>query len=143
MTSRKIYPLILSGGSGTRLWPLSRETYPKQFLDLYGKEGKSLLQQTQERILDLKDLEKPIIICNNEHRFLVAEQMRKINIIPKAIILETEGRNTAPAIAIAALKALENDQDSILLVLSSDQTVNCTCLSRFDSCGSSKKIFFS
>ena len=80
----KVIPIILCGGSGTRLWPLSRKSYPKQFLDLHSKTGKSLLQQTQERILDLNELEKPIIICNDEHRFLVAEQMRMINIIPYA-----------------------------------------------------------
>ena len=124
MKSRKIYPVILCGGSGTRLWPLSRRSYPKQFLDLHSKEGQSLLQQTQERILDLNDLENPIIICNSEHRFLVAEQMRKINIVPKAIILETEGRNTAPAIALGAIKALEEDKDSLILVLSADHIIN-------------------
>ena len=120
----KIIPIILCGGSGTRLWPLSRKSYPKQFLDLHGAIGKSLLQQTQERLLDLNELEKPIIICNDEHRFLVAEQMRKINIIPNSIILETEGRNTAPAIALGAIKALEEDEDSIILVLSADHVIN-------------------
>ena len=106
----KIVPIILTGGSGSRLWPLSRQSYPKQFLDLYGQNNKSLLQQTQERISFLNWITEPIIICNEEHRFLVAEQMRDINVKPKAIILENEGKNTAPAIALGAIKALEEDK---------------------------------
>ena len=87
MNKIKIIPLILCGGKGTRLWPLSRQSYPKQFLNLFGEDDKSLLQQTQERISSLKGLSDPIIICNDEHRFLVAEQMR-IGVKPRAIILE-------------------------------------------------------
>ena len=83
MNATSLLPLILCGGSGTRLWPLSRESYPKQFIALHGDSEKSLLQQTQERISDLDGLEEPIIICNEEQRFLVAEQMRSINIKPK------------------------------------------------------------
>ena len=123
MKRLKIIPLILCGGKGTRLWPLSRESYPKQFIALHGDSDKSLLQQTQERISNLDGLEEPIIICNEEHRFLVAEQMREINIIPKAIILETEGRNTAPAITLGAIKAFEEDKNSIILVLSADHII--------------------
>ena len=120
----KVIPVILCGGKGSRLWPLSRQSYPKQFLDLYGNNSKSLLQQTQERINFLSDLSNPIIICNEEHRFLVAEQMRNIAISPKAIILETEGKNTAPAVALAAIKALEEDsEDSLLLILSADHII--------------------
>ncbi len=120
----KVIPVILCGGKGSRLWPLSRQSYPKQFLDLYGNNSKSLLQQTQERINFLNDLSNPIIICNEEHRFLVAEQMRNIAISPKAIILETEGKNTAPAVALAAIKALEEDsEDSLLLILSADHII--------------------
>ena len=119
----KIIPLILCGGRGTRLWPLSRESYPKQFIALHGNSDKSLLQQTQERISDIDCIEEPIIVCNEEHRFLVAEQMRKINITPKAIILETEGRNTAPAITLGAIKAFEEDQNSLILVLSADHLI--------------------
>ena len=104
----KVIPIILCGGEGSRLWPLSRKGFPKQFLSLTGDNKKTLLQQTQERILDIKGIEDPIIICNEEHRFLVAEQMREINIKPQAIILEAEGKNTAPAITLGALKALEN-----------------------------------
>ena len=75
MESYPVIPIILCGGSGTRLWPLSRESYPKQFLSLISKKGKSLLQETQERILDLKDILDPILICNEEHRFIVAEDV--------------------------------------------------------------------
>ena len=124
MKRLKIIPLILCGGKGTRLWPLSRETYPKQFISLHGNSDKSLLQQTQERISDLDGVEQPIIVCNEEHRFLVAEQMRNININPKAIILEPKGRNTAPAITLGAIKAFEEDENSLILVLSADHIVN-------------------
>ena len=121
---QKIIPIILCGGKGSRLWPLSRQSYPKQFLSIYGENKKSLLQQTQERISFLSGITEPIIICNEEHRFLVAEQMREINIKPKAIILENEGKNTAPAIALGAIKALEEDQeDPLLLILSADHII--------------------
>ena len=119
----KIIPLILCGGTGTRLWPLSRQSYPKQFLALIRNNYKSLLQQTQERISHLPEIDNPIIICNEEHRFLVAEQMRNINTNPKAIILENKGKNTAPAIALGAIKALEEDKESLLLVLSADHII--------------------
>ena len=119
----QIIPVILCGGTGTRLWPLSRKSYPKQFLNLNIKSNKSLLQQTQERLLSLKNIKPPILICNEEHRFIVAEQMRKIGVKPSAIILEKVGRNTGPAISLAALKALELDQNSILLILSSDHLI--------------------
>ena len=100
-----IIPIILCGGRGTRLWPLSRQSYPKQFLALYCENNKSLLHQTQERISFLKGITEPIIICNEEHRFIVGDQMRKIKTDPLSIILEPTRRNTAPAITIAALKA--------------------------------------
>ena len=119
----KIIPLMLCGGTGTRLWPLSRQSYPKQFLALIRNNYKSLLQQTQERISHLPEIDNPIIICNEEHRFLVAEQMRNINTNPKAIILENKGKNTAPAIALGAIKALEEDKESLLLVLSADHII--------------------
>ena len=123
MSTKHIIPVILCGGLGTRLWPLSRESYPKQFLSINSKEDKSLLQKTQERLKGIKNIKPPIIICNEEHRFIVAEQMRKINIKPNIIILEPEGRNTAPAINIAALKALQSEEDPIILVLSSDHYI--------------------
>ncbi|MDC3092348.1 mannose-1-phosphate guanylyltransferase/mannose-6-phosphate isomerase, partial [Prochlorococcus sp. AH-716-M18] len=107
----------------SRLWPLSRESFPKQYLNLNNENKLSLLQTTQKRLTDLNDLDKPIIICNEDHRFLVAEQMRQIDTDPKSIILEPFGRNTAPAITIAALKALETEKDAILLVLAADHDI--------------------
>ena len=118
-----IQPVILAGGSGTRLWPLSRSSFPKQFLSLT-KEGKeTMLQLTLGRIMDFENLINPILICNEEHRFIAAEQMRAINVKPRSIFLEPFGRNTAPAITIAALKALENEDDPILMVLSADHII--------------------
>ena len=123
MTKTCIFPVILCGGTGSRLWPLSRKSYPKQFLSINNNTAKSLLQSTQERIKNLKGLKDPILICSEEHRFLVAEQMREINVNPNSILLEPFGRNTAPAITLAALKALEIEEDPILLVLSSDHII--------------------
>ncbi len=126
MKSNPIVPIILAGGSGSRLWPLSRKSYPKQYLSLLEKDN-TLLQITYKRIKDLDNLINPIIICNEEHRFIVGDQMRKIKIDPLSIILEPFGRNTAPAIAIAALKAVEHfkeeDIEPILLILSSDHHI--------------------
>ncbi len=118
-----IIPVILCGGSGSRLWPLSRESYPKQFLSLKKEEKFSLLQKTIKRISTLKNLKNPILVCNEEHRFIVAEQMRELNIENFIILLEPFGRNTAPAITIAALKSLEIEENSTLLVLSSDHEI--------------------
>ena len=123
MSNSYIFPLILCGGSGSRLWPLSRESYPKQFLSIKKENKYTLLQQTIKRILPLKNLKKPILVCNEEHRFIVAEQMREINIEDFIILLEPFGRNTAPAITLAALKSLELDEDPTLLVLSSDHEI--------------------
>lgn len=119
----QLIPVILCGGSGSRLWPLSRKSYPKQFLNLNIQSNKSLLQQTQERLLSLKNIKPPIVICNEEHRFIVAEQMRGIDVKPSAIILEKEGKNTGPAISLAAIKSLELEQNPILLILSSDHLI--------------------
>ena len=118
MNYPKILPVILCGGSGSRLWPLSRESFPKQYLSFNLNEGKTFLQKTQERLKGLDNIEDPIIICNESHRFIVAEQLRAINISPKKIILEPFGRNTAPAIAIASILALEDYKDINLLILS-------------------------
>ena len=123
MTLDVILPVILCGGSGSRLWPLSRQSFPKQFLTLNLTNNKSLLQRTQIRTRNIKNIKNPILICNEEHRFIAAEQMREINVKPNSIILEPFGRNTAPAITIAALKALENFNDAHLLVLSSDHQI--------------------
>lgn len=122
----EIIPVILSGGSGTRLWPLSRSSYPKQYLNIDEKNNYSLLQNTYLRLNGIKNLKSPIIISNQDQRFIVAEQMREINVEPHSIILEPIGRNTAPAIALASLKALEGGKDPILIVLSSDHKVEST-----------------
>lgn len=111
-------PVILSGGSGTRLWPLSRGQYPKQFLPLVSRQ--TMLQETLCRLHGLEGLEKPIAVCNEDHRFMVAEQLREVNAKPTAIILEPVGRNTAPAVALAALAAAP---DAVLLVLPSDHVI--------------------
>ncbi len=116
-----IIPVILAGGSGTRLWPLSRELYPKQLIDIYNEH--TMLQNTVLRLEGVEMLGSPIVVCNEEHRFMTAEQLRKIEIDPNAIILEPVGRNTAPAIALAALKAMENKDDPILLVLPADHVI--------------------
>ena len=120
MRKNPIIPIILCGGSGSRLWPLSRNSYPKQYLSLCTDDNKTLLQKTVERITSLDNSKSPILICNEEHRFLVAEQMREINVIPSAIILEPFGRNTAPAITLGAIKALTLEKNPDLLILSSD-----------------------
>lgn len=119
----KIIPVILSGGSGSRLWPLSRSAYPKQLIPLISK--KTMLQETLFRLSGWKDIGDPVIICGNEHRFIVAEQIRDININPQVIILEPEGRNTAPAIAAAALSLID-EEDSAMLVLPADHVIKNT-----------------
>ncbi|MEC4747762.1 mannose-1-phosphate guanylyltransferase/mannose-6-phosphate isomerase [Methylomicrobium sp. Wu6] len=111
-------PVILSGGSGTRLWPLSRTHYPKQFLPLTSEN--TMLQETWLRLEGVPALSSPIAVCNEAHRFMVAEQLREIDVKPGAIILEPFGRNTAPAIALAALST---HPDEVLLVLPSDHVI--------------------
>lgn len=118
-----MYPVILSGGSGTRLWPLSRPLYPKQFLPLHSDY--SLFQETLQR-LETLDVQNPIVICNEEHRFIVAENMRALNIQAYSIFLEPVGRNTAPAIAVAAIAAIKEDKDALLLVLPADHVIEDT-----------------
>ena len=115
-----LQPVLLSGGSGTRLWPLSREAYPKQFLPLAGSE--TMLQATWQRVQALADA-APIVVAGEEHRFLVAEQLRQIGAPTPAIVLEPAGRNTAPAIAAAAMQAMAGGDDPLLLVLPSDHVV--------------------
>lgn len=119
-----IIPVILAGGSGTRLWPLSRELYPKQMMEIYNE--KTMLQNTVLRLDGIDALGSPVIVCNEAHRFMAAEQLRKIGVDPLAIILEPVGRNTAPAIALAALKAMEGKEDPILLVLPADHVIEKT-----------------
>ena len=118
MTS--VLPVILAGGSGTRLWPLSRELYPKQFLELTGAQ--TMLQDTLSR-LDGLGAAPPYLICNEAHRFIVAEQCRAIGIEWGAIVLEPVARNTAPAIALAALLAMRNGDDPVLLILAADHHI--------------------
>jgi len=118
-----MYPVILSGGSGTRLWPLSRPLYPKQFLALH--TDNTLFQETLLRLEKL-DLQNLIVVCNEDHRFIVAENMRTLGKEAHSIFLEPVGRNTAPAIAIAALKALKEDNEAILLVMPADHVIENT-----------------
>ena len=115
-----IHPVILSGGSGSRLWPLSRSLFPKQLLALAGE--RSLIQDTVLRT-ESAGFAQPLIICNTEHRFLIAEQLRETNVSPQAIVLEPVGRNTAPAAAIAALMIAEKDPDGLLLLMPADHIV--------------------
>lgn len=124
-----LIPVILSGGSGTRLWPLSRELYPKQLLPLVGKG--TMLQETLARVQGVDQVGAPIVVCNESHRFLVAEQLREIDAAPQAILLEPAGRNTAPAVAVAAMAAVAggpaNDKardDAVLLVLPADHVIH-------------------
>lgn len=123
-----LIPVVLSGGSGTRLWPLSRELYPKQLLPLVGKG--TMLQETLARLRGVDAVGEPIVVCNESHRFLVAEQLRAVNAQSQAIVLEPVGRNTAPAIAVAAMAAVTGkssnakaQDDAILLVLPADHVI--------------------
>jgi mannose-1-phosphate guanylyltransferase/mannose-6-phosphate isomerase len=115
-----LQPVLLSGGAGTRLWPLSREAYPKQFLPLVGQD--TMLQATWQRVEPLASA-APIVVANESHRFLVAEQLRLVGAPVPRILLESNGRNTAPAIAVAAMQALADGEDPLLLVLPSDHVV--------------------
>jgi mannose-1-phosphate guanylyltransferase/mannose-6-phosphate isomerase len=119
--SQRIHPVILSGGSGTRLWPLSRRAHPKQLMPLVGEH--TLLQQTTLRVADPARFAPPLVVCNEAHRFIIAEQLRACGIEPRAIVLEPVARNTAPAIAAAASMVHESDPDGLLLVLPSDHVV--------------------
>jgi len=117
----QITPVILSGGSGERLWPLSRREYPKQYLNLTSKN--TMLQETILRLSGIENLADPIIICNADHRFLVAEQCKEIKILNPTILLEPVGRNTAPAIAAAATQSIKKGDNPVLLVLSADHII--------------------
>ncbi len=124
LSKNKIIPLLMCGGSGTRLWPLSRKSYPKQFLKCNIESNNSFLQDTFLRLIEIENIEDPVLICNEEHRFIAAEQMRDINVKPKSIILEPFGRNTAPAIALGTLSAMTFEEDPILLVLPADHFIS-------------------
>lgn len=116
-----LHPVLLCGGYGTRLWPLSRTALPKQFLPLLSSH--SLLQDTLNRLAGIPDQTAPLILCNHDHRFLVADQLLEIGIKPAALLIEPVARNTAPAVALAAFHALKRDPDAQLLVLSSDHAI--------------------
>lgn len=116
---KKFVPVILSGGAGTRLWPISRKHYPKQFLDLMGN-GKTMLQLTALRTVKFGS---PVVVCSEQHRFLVAEQMAQIGIVPRAIILEPVGRNTAPAIAVAAHFIKDSLNEDLMGVFPADHVI--------------------
>lgn len=116
-----LLPVIMAGGTGSRLWPMSRELHPKQFLRLHSIH--SMLQETLKR-LDGVGVSEPVVICNEDHRFMVAEQLRQIDMLSHNIILEPVGRNTAPAIALAALNAIAHGNDPIMLVLAADHIIN-------------------
>ena len=119
MSQPRLQTVIMAGGSGSRLWPVSRSMYPKQFQALTG--SRTMLQATAQRVAPLTD-QKPILICNEDHRFIAAEQMRAID-TPCEIILEPVGRNTAPAVALAALRASQGNEDPLLLVLAADHLI--------------------
>lgn len=121
MTAKTIWPVILSGGSGTRLWPLSRSLYPKQLLPLV--DADTMLQATVRRVKDGGRFHPPVLVANEEHRFIIAEQLRQSGAEATAIILEPEGRNTAPAIALAARFIQERDPEALLLVMPSDHLI--------------------
>lgn len=116
-----IVPVILSGGSGTRLWPLSRKHYPKQFIPLTGE--RTMFQYTLERVSALQEQAPVVVVCNQEHRFMVAEQLRECTDAEARILLEPVGRNTAPAVAVGALEALQGSEEAILLVLPADHMI--------------------
>lgn len=122
MSQTRLFPVILSGGSGSRLWPLSREEFPKQLQPLTSE--KSLLQETAQRLGAPNGLnvQPPIVVCNEAHRFIVAEQLRAIGMEPKAVVIEPQGRNTAPAAAVAAL-LLEEHPEDLMLIMPSDHSV--------------------
>ena len=118
----KFYPVILSGGSGSRLWPMSRVHYPKQLLPLVGAQ--TMLQETARRVSSGSECQSSLVIANNDHRFIVAEQLQQAGVSPRSIILEPVGRNTAPAAAIAALLLVREDRDAIMALLPSDHVVS-------------------
>jgi mannose-1-phosphate guanylyltransferase/mannose-6-phosphate isomerase len=119
-----IHPVVLSGGSGTRLWPMSRTLYPKQLLTLLGRD--SLLQQTVRRVVDDVRFAAPVLVANEEHRFIIAEQLREIAVVPRGLLLEPIGRNTAPAACVAALVLTETEPNPLMLVMPSDHTIGDT-----------------
>ena len=123
-----VVPVVLCGGSGTRLWPLSRTSYPKQYWPLV--DGHTLLQNTLLRLGGLPGVQAPVLVCSEHHRFLAAEQLRQIQVAPAALLLEPAGRNTAPAVAVATLHAMDRGGDPLLLVLAADHNITDTAAFR-------------
>lgn len=121
MADLPIVPVILAGGSGTRLWPLSRALFPKQFLPLTGEQ--TMLQETLSRLEGIEGLRSPLVVCHDDHRFIVAEQLRQRHLLDATIVLEPVSRNTAPAIAVSALQALRTGTDPLLLILAADHVI--------------------
>ena len=119
-----IVPVILSGGSGTRLWPMSRTLFPKQLLALFGNH--SLLQETVLRVADRSRFAPPLLVANEEHRFIIAEQLRAIDVAPLALLLEPFGRNTAPAATVAALRLADSEPEALMLLMPSDHVITDT-----------------
>src|SRR5262245_49811949 len=120
---QSIYPVVLSGGSGTRLWPLSRAMYPKQFIRFFESQVASFLAATLARLKPEEGFAKPIAVCNNDHRFLVKDEINRAGVAPRAIVLEPVARNTAPAIAVAALLVARENPEGILAVMPSDHVI--------------------
>src|SRR3954463_13109180 len=120
MTEQRIVPVILSGGSGTRLWPVSRESFPKQLWPLISE--RTMLQETALRAVG-PGFTPPVVVCNQEHRFLIAEQLRAAGIEGARIVLEPVGRNSAPAIAAAALLVAEHDPEAVLWMMAADAAI--------------------
>src|ERR1700761_3150651 len=120
MTEQRIVPVILSGGSGTRLWPVSRESFPKQLWPLVSQ--RTMVQETALRAM-APGFTPPIVVCNQEHRFLIAEQLREAGIDKARIVLEPVGRNSAPAIAAAALLVAEDSPDAVLWMMAADASI--------------------
>src|SRR4029453_16083793 len=118
-----IYPVILSGGSGTRLWPLSRAMYPKQFIRTFNDQGSSFLAATLQRLRADDGFARPIVVCNNAPRFLVKEEAERAGVTPRAVVLEPVARNTAPAAAVAALSIARDDPSGILVGMPSDHVI--------------------
>jgi len=116
----KIHPVIMSGGAGSRLWPLSRQLYPKQLLPLAGE--RTMIQETATRVAGA-GFASPIVVCNQEHRFLIAEQLREDGVEKPTIVLEPVGRNTAPVAAVAALLLAESDPAALILLMPADHVV--------------------
>ncbi|MET0192827.1 MAG: mannose-1-phosphate guanylyltransferase/mannose-6-phosphate isomerase [Hyphomicrobiaceae bacterium] len=120
---QSIYPVVLSGGSGTRLWPLSRAMYPKQFIRFFESQVASFLAATVARLTSVEGFARPIVVCNNDHRFLVKDEIDGAGVTPQAIVLEPVARNTAPAIAVAALLVARDNPEGILVVMPSDHVI--------------------